>query len=133
MRIYYAAASEQKSPRSEGLDPTGQDILRAMGTLTYDSKLAVSFDDRILAHLQVVIWSKLRRGEHFSFTWTEPSRSGFGRTSVWLAPSIPLTFEYFGGRQPRLNAQWVQILTKSANSPGGLVLTPEPAEKDPPS
>src|SRR6478736_2143745 len=72
----------------------------AMGTLTYDSKLAVSFDDRILAHLQVVIWSKLRRGEHFSFTWTEPSRSGFGRTSIWLAPSIPLTFEYFGGRQP---------------------------------
>ena len=34
---------------------------------------------------------------------------------------------------PRLNAQWVQILTKSANSPGGLVLTPEPPEKDPPA
>jgi hypothetical protein len=32
-----------------------------MGTLTYDSKLAVSLDDRVLAHLQVVIWSKLRR------------------------------------------------------------------------
>jgi hypothetical protein len=108
-------------------------ISSGMGTLTYDSKLAVSLDDRVLAHLQVVIWSKLRRGEHFSFTWTEPSRSGFGRTSIWLAPSIPLTFEYFGGRQPRLNAQWVQILTKSANSPGGLVLTPEPPEKEPPT
>jgi hypothetical protein len=108
-------------------------MLRRVGTLTYDSKLAVSFDDRVLAHLQVVIWSKLRRGEHFSFTWTEPSRSGFGRTSIWLAPSIPLTFEYFGGRQPRLNPEWVQILSKSANSPGGLVLTPEPPEKDTPA
>jgi hypothetical protein len=107
--------------------------MRVMGTLTYDSKFAVSFDDRILAHLQVVIWSKLRRGEHFSFTWTEPSRSGFGRTSIWLAPSIPLTFEYFGGRQARLNPSWVQILTKSANSPGGLVLTPEPPEKETPA
>src|SRR5689334_17442618 len=97
-----------------------------MGTLTYDSKFAVSFDDRVLAHLQVVIWSKLRRGEQFSFTWQEPSRSGFGRTSIWLSPSIPLTFEYFGSRQPRLNPAWVQQLTKSANSPGGLVLGPEP-------
>jgi len=98
-----------------------------MGTLTYDSKLAVSFDDRILAHLQAVIWSKLRRGEPFAFTWQDPSRSGFGRTSIWLSPSIPLSFEYFGGRPPRLNPAWVHVLTKSANSPGGLVLTPEPA------
>ena len=43
-------------------------MLRLMGTLTYDSKLAVSFDDRILAHLQVVIGNKLRRGEPFFFT-----------------------------------------------------------------
>lgn len=102
-----------------------------MGTMTYDSKLAVSFDDRVLAHLQVVIWSKLRRGENFSFTWTEPSRSGFGRSSIWLAPSISLTFEYFGSRQPRLNPAWVHQLTKSANSPGGLVLTAEPTDVDP--
>ena len=42
-----------------------------MGTLTYDSKLSASFDDRVLAHLQIVIWAKIRRGEPFSFTWTE--------------------------------------------------------------
>ena len=97
-----------------------------MGTLTYDSRITASFDDRILAHLQAVIWSKLRRGEDFPFTWTDPMRSGFGRTSVWLSPNVSLSFEYFGSRQPRLNPAWVEALTKSANSPSGLTIVPEP-------
>ncbi len=101
-----------------------------MGTLTYDSKLTVAIDDRILAHLQVVIWGKLRRGEQFSFTWTDPDRSGMGRTSVWLSPNISLAFEYFGGRQPRLNPAWLEALAKSANSPAGLSIVDEP---EPPS
>ena len=50
-----------------------------MGTMTYDSKLVATFDDRVLAHLQVVIWAKLRRGESFSFTWTDSQRGGMGR------------------------------------------------------
>lgn len=97
-----------------------------MGTLTYDTKLQVSFDDRVLAHLQAVIWSKLRRGEHFAFTWTEASRGAFGRTSIWLSPNIPIAFEYFGSRAPRLNPAWIQVLTKSANSAAGLTILPEP-------
>lgn len=102
-----------------------------MGTLTYDSRVTVSIDDRILAHLQVVIWGKLRRGEHFPFTWTDPTRSGMGRTSVWLGPDLPLVFEYFGGRQPRLNPAWIDALTKAANSPAGLTMVPEPEESSP--
>ncbi|WP_426182138.1 ATP-dependent DNA ligase [Microbacterium sp. TWP3-1-2b2] len=97
-----------------------------MGTLTYDSKVAASFDDRVLAHLQHVIWAKLRRGEPFPFTWTDPTRAGLGRTSVWLTPSAPLSFQYFGSRSPRLNLAWIDALTKSANSPAGLLLVPEP-------
>ncbi len=97
-----------------------------MGTLSYDSKLQVSFDDRVLAHLQAVIWSKLRRGESFSFTWTEASRGAFGRTSIWLSPGIPIAFEYFGSRPPRLNQAWIQVLAKSANSAAGLTIMPEP-------
>jgi len=96
-----------------------------VGTLTYDSKLTATFDDRILAHLQVVIWSKVRRGEQFSFTWTDPSRSG-GRTSIWISPNISLAFEFYGSRVPAINRQWVEVLNKSANSPGGLQLLPEP-------
>lgn len=103
-----------------------------MGTFTYDSKITVSFDDRILAHLQAVIWSKLRRGEQFAFTWTDPMRSGFGRTSVWLSPNIALAFEYFGSRPPRLNPAWLESLTKASNSPAGLTITPEPEGPDSP-
>ncbi|ANJ28333.1 ATP-dependent DNA ligase [Agromyces aureus] len=103
-----------------------------MGTLTYDSKLVASFDDRVLAHLQAVIWAKLRRGEPFAFTWTEATASsGFGRTSVWLSPAIPVAFEYFGGRAPRLNASWVKALNRSANSAVGLTIVPEPTEAGP--
>ncbi|MBN9605818.1 MAG: hypothetical protein J0G30_04335 [Actinomycetales bacterium] len=98
-----------------------------MGTLTYDSRLVTTLDDRVLAHLQVVIWGKLRRGEQFSFTWHDSDRSGFGRTSIWIAPTIPLTFDYFGSKPPAINPRWIDALTKSANSPGGLQIVPEPA------
>ena len=97
-----------------------------MGTLTYDSKLTAQFDDRILAHLQVVIWSKVRRGEQFSFTWTDASRSG-GRTSIWISPNISMAFEFYGSKVPAINRQWVEALNKSANSPAGLQLLPEPS------
>lgn len=101
-----------------------------MGTLTYDSKITVALDDRILAHLQAVIWAKLRRGEQFSFTWTDPMRSGLGRTSVWLSPNIPVAFEYFGKRQPRLNPAWIDALVRAANSPAGLTIVDEPDDPE---
>jgi hypothetical protein len=82
----------------------------------------------VLAHLQIVIWAKIRRGEPFSFTWTEPSRNGYGRTSIWLSPNISLAFEYFGGKTPLINKHWINVLSKSANSPGGLQLIPEPED-----
>lgn len=97
-----------------------------MGTLTYDSKLTATFDDRILAHLQVVIWSKVRRGEQFSFTWTDPTHGG-ARTSIWISPHISLAFEFYGSRLPAINRQWVELLNKAANSPAGLQVFPEPS------
>lgn len=96
-----------------------------MGLFKYD-KITASFDDRVLAHLQPVIWGKLRRGESFAFTWNDGVNEGSGRKSVWLAQGVPISFEYFGSRAPVLNPQWVQLLTKSANSPAGLQLIPEP-------
>ena len=94
--------------------------------LTYDSKLSATIDDRVLAHLQVVIWAKLRRGESFAFSWSESVSEGSGRKSIWIAPGIALAFEYFGSRAPVLNPAWIQALNKSANSTGGLHVVPEP-------
>lgn len=97
-----------------------------MGTLTYDSRVVATIDDRVLAHLQVVVWAKLRRGEQFAFTFNDAERSGLGRSSIWISPSISLSFDYFGGKMPLLNTAWIDLLTKSANSAGGLQIVPEP-------
>jgi hypothetical protein len=97
-----------------------------MGTLTYDSEFTVDFDDRVLAHLQIVIGAKLRRGESFYFSWKDDDRIGDGRTAIWLHPAIPLIYKYYGGRMPRVNRFWIDELAVTANSPGGLQVLPEP-------
>ncbi|MCT9821261.1 ATP-dependent DNA ligase [Microbacterium sp. W1N] len=97
-----------------------------MGTLTYEQSVKADFDDRVLAHLQVVIGSKLRRGEAFYFSWRTDQSLGDGRMSIWLNPRSSLVFKYFGSRAPRLNAAWVDALADTANSPSGLYVVPEP-------
>jgi len=99
-----------------------------VGKFIYSSGTRVDFDDRILAHLQVVISNKLRRGEAFVFTWRDDESIGDGRTSVWLNPSLPMSFKYYGSRPPALNRAWVEALAITANSPHGLYVVPEPAD-----
>ncbi|MCS5714918.1 ATP-dependent DNA ligase [Herbiconiux sp. CPCC 205716] len=102
-----------------------------MGKLTYDSSLTVEFDDRVLAHLSTVITAKLRRGECFSFSWKDDPAAGDGRTSIWLHPTIPIVFKFYGGRAPVLNRAWVEALMLTANSPHGLHLVNEPEQAEP--
>jgi len=99
-----------------------------MGTLMYGAPgVEIDFDDRALAHLQVVITAKLRRGEPFTFTWVHAPASGSGRSSVWLHPAIPLLYRFRGTRQPSINREWVDLLMQSSNRPGGMVFIDEPA------
>jgi len=98
-----------------------------MGTLLYGSPgVEVTFDDRALTHLQIVITAKLRRGESFMFSWNDSPEAGSGRSSVWLEPSIPLYFRFFGSRVPSINREWIEQLMMSANSGSGLFFTDEP-------
>ncbi|HEV7624084.1 MAG TPA: ATP-dependent DNA ligase [Amnibacterium sp.] len=99
-----------------------------MGKLTYDSTVVVDFDDRLLAHLQMVIATKLRRGESFAFSWRDDAAVGDGRTTIWLHPALPLVFKYFGGKQPAINRAWVEALLQTANSSAGLHIVPEPPD-----
>ncbi len=94
-----------------------------MGVLVYDDDRVAEFDDRTLAHLQVVIVNKLRRQESFSFTWTDERRT----VTVWMSPSTPLEFTFRGNRSPQLNRAWVEELALVAGSSTGLTLVPEPA------
>ena len=98
-----------------------------MGKFAYDKALSVDFDDRTLAHLQIVIGMKLRRGESFYFSWKDDQAVGDGRTAIWLHPSIPLVYKYYGSRLPRINPEWVRALEMTANTNIGLQVVDEPA------
>lgn len=99
-----------------------------MGKFIYEGSIKVDFDDRVLAHLQLVISNKLRRGEPFHFTWREDPSVGDGRTSVWVHPAASLVYRFYGSRRPALNRAWLEALTITANSPSGLYVVPEPAD-----
>jgi hypothetical protein len=94
-----------------------------MGYLIYDGDTRISFEDRVLAHLEVVIINKLRRRESFAMTWRESEDNGEGRSTVWLDVSLPLRFRYSSSDMPSLNREWVERLAESASSPRGLVVT----------
>ena len=96
-----------------------------MGKLTYDHSLTVDFDDRTLAHLQVVIGMKLRRGESFYFSWKDDQQVGDCRTSIWLHPTIPLVYKFYGSRVPQINPHWIRALELTANTHTGLHITDE--------
>jgi hypothetical protein len=98
-----------------------------VGTFHYDTQFQADFEDRVLAHLQIVIGAKLRRGEAFYFSWKDHTAVGNGRTTIWLHPAQSLRYKYYGSRMPRINPAWIHDLSASANTAGGLQLVTEPA------
>ena len=103
-----------------------------MGKILYgDSSMEIVFEDRAMAHLQLVIGSKLRRGESFFMSWKDDPSVGDGRSSIWLSAAIPLYFRYSGSKPITINREWLETLTLSANSTTGLQFTPEPGAQPP--
>lgn len=102
-----------------------------MGKLLYGThQRELEIDDRLLAHLKIVILSKLRRAETFAFSWENEASEGSGRGTIWLSPHIPLEFEFYGGRRPVINRSWVQALTSTAER-GELRAVPELEDTSP--
>ena len=95
-----------------------------MGSMTY-SGANVEFDDRLLAHLQIVIFQKLRRGESFAMSWIDALAVGDGRSSIWLHPQTDLYFKFSGSRAPSINRDWLTALMESADGTRGLVVVAE--------
>ncbi|WP_404442414.1 ATP-dependent DNA ligase [Microbacterium marinum] len=98
-----------------------------MGKFIYNDRIRVDLDDRILAHIQLVMTTKLRRGEGFTFMWRNDASLGDGRQVVWIHPGADLSWQFHGSRQPSLNPAWLDALSHVANSPSGLYVVPEPA------
>lgn len=96
-----------------------------VGKLIYSAQ-GHSFDieDRTLSHLRVVFMNKLRRSEPFMFHHS--AGDGSGTRMVWIHPSIPLVFHFYGSRPPALNRRWIDALMQEASGPNGLAVLPEP-------
>jgi len=102
-----------------------------MGKLIYGAQGAeFEFDDRLLAHLRIVIVTKLRRRESFTFTWDYPTSNGSGRMSLWVHDGLDLQFRFYGSREPQINRAWIEALSAVAASIVGLVPLPEPSAND---
>jgi hypothetical protein len=95
-----------------------------VGTLTYDND-SYELDDRVLTHLQIVISTKLRRGENFFLTWAVPVERGSGRHAIWVDNGVPIHFYYSGSRSVSINRDWVETMLMSAGRASGLYLTEE--------
>ena len=100
-----------------------------MGRLFYDNMHnPILIEDRALAHLKVVVATKLRRNESFTLSWRHPDGSTPGRSTIWLHPSIPLRFEFDEPEAPTLSRTWIEELAQSASSSGGIALVDEHVE-----
>lgn len=105
-----------------------------MGSVYYgEGDAPIQIDDRVLAHLKVVIATKLRRNESFTVSWVHPEGDTPGRSTIWLHPSIPLRFVFDDPDPPKLDQQWIKVLAASAYSTGGINLTAEDLELDSPA
>jgi hypothetical protein len=92
--------------------------------MTY-GQWTVEFDDRLLAHLQLVIVQRLRNQERFAMSWIDGVEAGSGRSCIWLHPEGDLYFRFAGSRSPEINREWIRQLTESARSSRGLIVTTE--------
>lgn len=102
-----------------------------MGKLIYGThQRELEIEDRLLAHLKIVILTKLRRTECFAFSWENDASDGSGLGTIWLSPHIPLEFDFYGRRPPRINRAWLQALTSTAER-GELHAVPEMEDSDP--
>ncbi len=103
-----------------------QEYPYGVGTIFYGgSATPIHIEDRALAHLKVVIATKLRRSESFTVSWRHPDDQPAGRSTIWLHPSIPLRFVFEDPEPAELSRRWIEDLAHSANSSGGIMLVAE--------
>jgi hypothetical protein len=92
-----------------------------MGYLHYgDNAPPIEISDRLLAHLKVVITTKLRRRESFTLTTVHDAASHAGRASIWLQESIPLRFEFDAAEAEELDPAVLRDFAEQATMSGGL-------------
>lgn len=93
-----------------------------MGYLFYGNTAEpIEMPDRLLAHVKVVVATKLRRSESFTLTWRHAEDIPGGRSTIWLQPSIPLRF-VFHSESETLDHELLARFAQASNSSQGLTI-----------
>ena len=95
-----------------------------MGTLFYGGdRTPIRIDDRILAHLRVVVTAKMRRGEGFLLSWTDSVTIGDGRSSVWLNAGTDLHYKFDGAKEVKLDPALLDQLNVESIQARGIEIS----------
>ncbi|MFG6446443.1 hypothetical protein ACFXQA_14365 [Microbacterium sp. P07] len=96
-----------------------------MGNLYYGNSVEpIEMPDRLLAHVKVVLATKLRRNESFTMSWQHPGDAVGSRSTIWIQPSIPLRFVFSSVEPETLDPAFLKDLANAANSSAGLTIDP---------
>jgi hypothetical protein len=97
-----------------------------MGQLWYgSSNTPIEIEDEALAHLKLIIITKLRRDESFTISWTHPTHQARGRSTIWLHPSIPIRFVFDTPDPCEVDPERLEEMAASAHSTGGIQVKAE--------
>src|SRR5690625_7375119 len=97
-----------------------------MGRIIYGNGREIDIEDYTLAHVKVVILSKLRLGQSFSCSWQREETSGRG--TIWLDRAIPLEFVFDTDTRPSPNRRWTEALLNSATNAAGVRIASAPPD-----
>ncbi|MFE5670305.1 hypothetical protein ACFQ58_01720 [Agromyces sp. NPDC056523] len=91
-----------------------------MGTLYYSAaQYPIRIDDDTLASLKVVLERRLEAGLGMTLSWSE---AGFGRSSVWLHPTIPIRLHVDDAVSQTAAQDDVDAMMLEVEQSGGIVL-----------
>jgi len=94
-----------------------------MGRLRYDgTSEPILIDDETLAHLKVIVGTKLRRQESFMMTWHPREGGDTGRLTVWIHPAIPLQFLFTSAESLPVQKHRIEEMMRGLNATGELVI-----------
>jgi hypothetical protein len=94
-----------------------------MGRLRYDgTSEPIIIEDETLAHLKVIIGTKLRRQESFMMTWHPTEGGDPGRVTVWIHPAIPLQFLFSTAEPQHIEKSRIEDMMHALNATGELVI-----------
>lgn len=100
-----------------------------MGTLIYDSVIRLDVEDRILDHLRVVVFTKLRGKESFPLTVLRKQESGADESVyMWISSESALGFQLVRETTEELSHEWLETLLKMSYTSNGLVIRAQPAD-----